>query len=367
VDRIVTEKARREPVRHIPMADLGVTIGTLELKNPLICGSGEHTTDAAGIRAALAAGAAAVVAKSVNESAAARAQLDRADYRLLDEHWNVLPWDFAAPREASLFCRSGLLQRDAGEWFDELITLDREAAGQGAFVIPSLILSGLEACVDFAQSIERRGFRALEVNIGAPHGDEAARGAIVLERDADRVRAIVSRLRAAVRLPLWIKLTGQSEDPAALAVAAREAGADAVILMGRSMGFLPDLETEAPLLGTSGAIGGGWALPLTARVLAHARARLGPDYPLLATNGARSGLDVARFLLAGASATELSSLVHMRGYGALTEAIEELGRYLDRRGRRARDLIGRAADQLQTYAQQAARPGHWQQTVPAAG
>ena len=50
------------------MADLQTVIGKVVLKNPVICGSGEHTMDETGIRAAIASGAGAVVAKSINES-----------------------------------------------------------------------------------------------------------------------------------------------------------------------------------------------------------------------------------------------------------------------------------------------------------
>ena len=85
-----------------------VNVGGLRLKNPLICGSGEHTITAAGMQALLQAGAAAVVAKSVNESEAARKQLDGTDYVLLDAAWRPLPWDFSPPPDAQLFCRSGL-------------------------------------------------------------------------------------------------------------------------------------------------------------------------------------------------------------------------------------------------------------------
>ena len=54
------------------------------------------------------------------------------------------------------------------------------------------------------------------------------------------------------------------------------------------------------------------------------RKRLGPEFPLVATNGARTGHDVARFLLAGASATEMTSAVMTRGFGAISEGIAEL-------------------------------------------
>ena len=50
--------------------DLTSRLGRVALKNPVICGAGEHVVSAAGIRAALEAGAAAVVVKSTNESEA---------------------------------------------------------------------------------------------------------------------------------------------------------------------------------------------------------------------------------------------------------------------------------------------------------
>ena len=80
-------------------------IGRTTLKNPVICGSGEHVLTEAGLRSALGAGVGAVVAKSVNETQAAKDQLDRTDYALLDGDWNRLPWDFTAPRNATLACR----------------------------------------------------------------------------------------------------------------------------------------------------------------------------------------------------------------------------------------------------------------------
>lgn len=339
-------------------------VGALVLKNPVICGAGEHTITGDAIRAALRHGAGAVVAKSTNESQAARDQLDRTDYALLDGRWQPVPWHEAGSRDATLLCRSGLLQRDFDGWLDELVTLDAEARTRDSYVIASLILGDLEQCARYAVQIEQAGLRALEVNIGAPHGEEAAQGAIRLERDAERITRIVARLRTATTLPLWIKLTGQSEDVAGLAVAAKAGGADAVILMGRFMGFLPDLDTQRPLLGTNAAVGGGWALPLTARWISLARRRVGAGFPLLATNGARNGLDVARFLLAGAVATEMTSAVLTSGYAVLGDAIAELDAYLRGRGQRAADLLGLAADCVETYQQQASRPGYWDRFAP---
>ncbi|HVA41330.1 MAG TPA: hypothetical protein VNF49_11745, partial [Candidatus Binataceae bacterium] len=91
------------------MTDLSADLGPIRLKNPLIAASSEFTMTRAGIDAALAAGAAAVISKSINESPDAARQLDIADYVALDCGGAIVPWE-SAGAGASLFCRSGLAQ-----------------------------------------------------------------------------------------------------------------------------------------------------------------------------------------------------------------------------------------------------------------
>ncbi|UUZ62979.1 hypothetical protein LP417_24775 [Polaromonas sp. P1-6] len=251
---------------------------------------------ASGIRAALAAGAAVVIAKSTNETAAARLQLEQAEYRLLDENWNVQPWTFRAPVPPFVLSRSGLIGREVDDWVAEIAALDAEAAKQNAYVAGSVILADLDAGVEIGRKFQRAGVRILEFNIGTPYGDEAS--VVTTERSAERVATVVRAMRQGVdRMALWVKLTGQSENVAALAHAAKQAGADAVVMIGRPLGMLPDLETMRPLINTNAAYGGRWALPLSCYWLAKTRKALGPQYPLIGTNGAQDGQDVARMLL----------------------------------------------------------------------
>lgn len=347
------------------MADrLAVRAGRVALKNPLICGSGEHLMEEAGVRRALSAGAAAVVLKSTNESAAARAQLALTDYALLDSGWRHLDWHGEHPPDTSLFCRSGLAQQPFDRWLDLASRMDREAARHDAYVIASLIPADVDRCADMARQIEAAGVRMIEINVGAPHADEAVQGAIRLERAAARVAELVAAVRKAVSIPLWIKLSGQGEDIPGLVLAAREGGADAVTLVGRFMAFVPDIETMRPLLNTHAAYGGPWALPLTCHWLVKSRHRVGRDFPLIGTNGARSGLDIARFLLSGASAVQMSSAILVQGFGVVEAALRALGDYLADKQLTATQLIGQAADRVETYAQQARRPDHWREFVP---
>jgi dihydroorotate dehydrogenase len=328
------------------VSDLRASAAGLELKNPVIAGSSEATMDASGIRGALAAGAAAVVAKSTNESEAAKAQLHAAEYVLLDEHLRPRALG-PARRSDSLFCRSGLVDEPWERWVGTLAALDEEARATDAYVVPSLIVADVDEAVRRARELESAGLRWLELNVAAPHAEEAA---------ADAIRTgteLVAPVRSAVSIPLTVKVGGA--DPVASTGAALAGGADAVCLTTRQQGFVPDLQTRRPLLGTYAAIGGAWSLPVTLRHVAKARQRYGPAASLIGTNGARDGDDVARFLLAGASAVQLTSVVLTDGPDALTRAIDQLSAYLDEQGASARELVGEAADSVETYEEAAMR------------
>ncbi len=352
---------------------LRISVGGLALKNPVICAAGEHTMTESGIRAALKAGASVVVAKSFNESEAARKQLAHTDYALFSPSWRRLGWptpstvDTVELANANLLCRSGLQPRAFDDWLGGVAALDREAGSMDAIVAASIILAGLDAAVDMARKVEAAGIRLLEFNVGTPYADEASHGGVTTERSAARVREQVAAICSAVRIPVWVKLTGQSENVAALARGGREGGAAAVIMIGRGLGMLPDLATMSPVLGTNLGYGGAWALPLTCYWLARSRKSLGPAFPLIGTNGARSGEDVARMMLAGASAVEMGSAVMTGGYGVIADAVDTLSRYLAQHGCSACDVVGKAADRLQSFEEQPYRPEHWRGFVPRDG
>jgi dihydroorotate dehydrogenase (NAD+) catalytic subunit len=342
------------------MTRLATTIGSFPLRNPVICGSGEPVMTESGIQAALRAGAAGVIAKSVNEHPAGGRQLDRADYVRLDASGTP-----TTGQGTSLFNRSGLTQRDTADWFAAIAALDRKAQHDGKFVAASIVYAAPQGAVAIASMARQAGLRVFELNVGAPHASEAAAGAIVQETDPARLTDIVRQVRAATEgMQLWVKLTGLSANLPALAIAAQNGGADAVCMMGRFMALVPDLETFAPVLGTSAAYGGGWALPIVCRFLALTRKATGGTLPLMGTNGVRSGGDVLRMALCGARATELLSVVMHEGFTGLTRVISELDSFLSRRDLTFQDLIGRSADALTSYGEQPETPGRWRDFVP---
>lgn len=326
-----------------------IRIGDLSLSNPVIAGSSEATMSESGILSCLEAGAGAVVAKSINESTAAHRQLEAADYRLIARDWSEVPWTRGDAVDDTLFCRSGLPGVPLDDWLEMLHRCDTRARELGSMVISSITVGDPAAAPRLARRLTE-ATRALELNLSAPHGREAARGVIHMATEADGVRRVVGSVKDATDVPVLAKLTAQSSDVVGLARAAVEAGADAVVLTGRYLGFLPDLETDQSVMNSWGAIGGRWALPLTLYWVSKTHLAL-PDTPIIATNGIRTGTDVARAILAGASAVEMASAILTAGPRAITETITDLNNYLASRSVDSpATLVGRAARQARTYA-----------------
>jgi len=324
--------------------DCATNLGAITLKNPLICASSEFTMTAAGIKAALDAGAAAVMAKSVNESPQAARQLDSAEYVLLDQDWRTVPWG-SADMNASLFCRSGLAQMPLPEWLRLLAEADAYARAKDAYVAGSITVADPGPAADIAAAMEKAGLRWIELNLSAPHGREAAPGAIRQITDAEIVHDYVRQVRNATSVPLAVKLTAQTADLLALAEQAVRGGADLLVMIGRVPGFMPDIETQLPILGSWGAIGGHWALPASLYWLSKCWRAVPRTVPLIGTNGARCADDVIRFLLSGARAVELASVVLTNGAEVFTRILADLQTYGARKKMaRLADIVGKAAD-----------------------
>jgi dihydroorotate dehydrogenase (NAD+) catalytic subunit len=337
----------------MPVPDLAVQLGSLPLKSPVMCAAGEHVADEAALRAAVDAGAAAVVAKSANESENGRRQWDVREQVLLDGARQVV--ERSSAEGLSIFNRSGLVPLPWDEWLAVLARADDYARTRAAYVVASIIPADRDALPTLAAEVESAGLRWLELNLSAPHAAESRPGSVVRADTPEGAAELTAAVREAVSIPLTVKLSGDGADVVALAAAAHAAGADHVAMIGRHMAFVPDLATRRPVLGTFGAIGGEWALPLTMRWVAKTRLAAGRELPIVGTNGVRDGGDVARLLLAGASAAQVATSVIVEGFGALARITEELSAYLAQENLDAADLVGQAADAVATYEEVALR------------
>jgi dihydroorotate dehydrogenase (NAD+) catalytic subunit len=182
------------------------------------------------------------------------------------------------------------------------------------------------------------GIAAIELNISCPN---VAVGGMLFGNSPPLTRSLVSRVRAATRRPLIVKLSPNAPDLVESAKAAREAGADILSLVNTFVGMAIDPETARPRISFgTGGLSGPAIKPLAVRMV-YQVARALPDTPLMGIGGIAELADVLEFLAAGATAVQVGTANFKDPYvsGRLAR---ELAEYCERRGVTAASLVGRA-------------------------
>lgn len=331
-------------------ASLTTSIAGVPVSNPVWVGSSELTMSRDGLAQCLQSGAGAVVAKSINENPAASRQLDIADYVLLDEDWSPVAPELAGP-SAALLNRSGLVQQSLEDWLG--ILEDARAVGEAhdSLLIGSITIGEIGAAREIVRALSSVTSH-VEVNVGAPHAREAASGAVTALSSAELVTELVRSTRDVCEGLLLLKLPDAGVLTPALVEAGRNAGADVVVLNGRQHGFLPDIRTFEPVLGSWGAYSSPRTLPMSLYSVSKAFRATGGALPLVGTNGARDAGDVLRFLLSGAQAVEMVTAVWTQGPAYVGQVVQELAQLIEQSPADSlEEVVGASVQLAQEYAE----------------
>jgi dihydroorotate dehydrogenase (NAD+) catalytic subunit len=124
--------------------------------------------------------------------------------------------------------------------------------------------------------------------------------------DPSETAAAVERVRAEADKPIVVKLTPNAADPASVAVAAQEAGADAVSLVNTLKGMALHPRTGEPWLGgRTGGVSGAAVRAIALEQVAAVSSRV--EIPVIGMGGIATGRHAADFLAAGASAVAVGT------------------------------------------------------------
>jgi dihydroorotate dehydrogenase (NAD+) catalytic subunit len=141
------------------------------------------------------------------------------------------------------------------------------------------------------------GITAFELNLSCPNTHA---GGIEFGADRGSVQRIISQCRARTRLPLIAKLSPVLPDIAGMALAARDAGADAISAVNTMPGLLFSHTGNARLGNGNGGVSGPGLLPVGVLAVARIVERIGPT-PVIGVGGVRSVEDVRQYLRVGAA------------------------------------------------------------------
>ena len=154
------------------------------------------------------------------------------------------------------------------------------------------------------------GISGLEMNISCPN---VKRGGIVFGSDPKMVYKLVKEARKATRLTLIVKLSPNVTDIALIAKSVEEGGADAVSLINTIKAMAVNIHSRKPELGNMiGGLSGPAIKPIALRMVWEVSQRV--KIPVIGMGGIMKAEDAIEFILVGASAIQIgtANLIHPR-------------------------------------------------------
>ncbi len=170
--------------------------------------------------------------------------------------------------------------------------------------------------IDFAKKMEQAGADALELNIFYIPVDPAMSGESVEKRYTDLVTAV----KAAIKIPVAVKLGPYFSSPANMAKKLDAAGADGLVLFNRF--YQPDYDLEALEVVPNLILSNSHELLLRLHWIAVLYGQVKADLAL--TGGAHTATDVVKSMMAGAKVAMMTSALLKRGIGYLDTVATEL-------------------------------------------
>ena len=286
----------------------------LTLRSPIVASASPLSTSLDGVRSLADAGVGAVVLYSLFEEQVRAQEIE--DLMVTETY------EESFGEATDYFPKAPTLAHAGASPY--LRHLESAASTVDVPVIASLNGSTPGGWTSIATSMESAGAAALELNIYAVPGDAGLSGADVERRHLE----ILAGVKAAVSIPVAVKLSPYFSATAAMAGALDAAGADGLVLFNR---FLqPDVDTEGirlvPGITLSSPIEA--RLPRTWLAILRHQVRCS----LAGTTGVETSADVVAYLLAGADVVMTASALLRHGPSHAQVLAVGLESWLERRG-----------------------------------
>ena len=144
----------------------------------------------------------------------------------------------------------------------------------------------------------------LEVNISCPN---VHNGGMAFGTSPAAAAEVVKAVKAVTTKPVYMKLSPNVTDIAAIARACVDAGADGLCLINTILGMRIDIRRRQPVLANRyGGYSGPGIFPIALRMVNQVRQAC-PETPIIGCGGISTAEDVIEMLMAGANAVEIGA------------------------------------------------------------
>lgn len=143
----------------------------------------------------------------------------------------------------------------------------------------------------------------IEVNISCPN---VHNGGMSFGTDIKSAYEVTKAVKAVTTKPVFVKLSPNVTDIAAIAAACEEGGADGISLINTLLGMRIDLKTKKPVIANKmGGFSGEAIFPVALRMVYQVYEAV--KIPVIGMGGVSTAEDVIEMMLAGASAVQVGA------------------------------------------------------------
>ena len=269
----------------------GVTIGSVALHNPFMTASGTSGHDIELMPYMPLHKLGAVVVKS-----------------LFHETWPGNPAPRVHLAQSGMLNAVGLQGPGVNAWINESLPRLEDAK------VPTVVSiwgRSIDEYVNAAKQLSAVSARlvALEVNLSCPNL-EGRSG--IIAHDPSLSGQIISHVAQTLSIPVWAKLSANTDRLVEVATTVVDAGASSLTLVNTMLGMQIDITTSAYSLGNGGGGLSGAAIhPIAVRAVHDVRQAL-PTVPIVGVGGISTGADAIEMMMAGANAIQVGTATFAR-------------------------------------------------------
>lgn len=298
------------------MADLKCKYMGIDLKNPIVAGASKLTSNIKTINQLVETGAGAIVCASLFEE---QIQLERMRFEE----------EMSAHADFDSEISSMFPEVEHGGPAEHLMWVRKTKEAVNIPVIASLNAVNEDVWVDYAKQLAGTGIDGLELNFYYTPRDLDKTGD---EVEAEQVRTL-QQVKAAVNIPVTVKLSSFYGNPLNAVKRMSDAGADAVVLFNRF--FESGIDIDAVAHDKPFNLSAPGSNALTNRFIGLLYDEV--DANLIANTGILDGPDVIKALLVGADAVQVVSGCYIGGTERIGKMLTELDAWMEEKGYAALD------------------------------
>ncbi|MBM3910693.1 MAG: dihydroorotate dehydrogenase [Thaumarchaeota archaeon] len=296
---------------------LSTSIGSIPIERPTMLASGILGISLDVFNRIYKAGAGAVVTKSLSK-----------------EPWEGYPNPTIFSVKGGGWLNAIGLSNPGAPYFAKMISQNKEIP-----IIVSLVGSVEDDFTFMIKQFENCKVLAYELNLSCPHVEKVG---LEVGDDPELVKKIIKKIKSVTKIPIIAKVGLGTTHYLDTVSAAKDYGADAITAINTLRAMAIDVETERPILSNKiGGLSGTPIKPIAVRCVYEISSKY--DIPIIGCGGISSWEDAVEFILAGASAVQLGSVVGENWLDIFGDINNGIMKYMEKKGfSKIEEMVGRA-------------------------